>query len=423
MAVLRPVHAPRRPRINRVPLEPPVRDGHRARPAGPPRSSASRVLGSGAALAFSTRTGVIEQLAADPDGEVTITVPERDLDPFATVLAIDLAPEPIEGRRPVARVDPRPTSPGHDPAGRARRRPDVRPPLRAVRARRGRGRRPRRPSDAQPAGRGACSRAGERIDVLATHSKYAPSQAQWLRPLDDLVDAAAVAPLAPRAVELCRFDGVQLCLPRLIDVRVLWARTDRVETVPDTWDGAGRLRRGLRVPRPRVGLVRRRSSSWSSGAVGACSTTSSVRRWPHPKPSTPIETLCVLACPRTRRARRLALRRGRRRVARRPRRRGRGVAGRLRRDPRVAAGRAPATPPLPRRARTSRVVLRVPRVGDPAHVRRPRRRGRAWSTACSARSCKASTRPAATCARTATRWQLSNRGASSIVAASRSPAR
>ena len=31
--------------------------------------------------------------------------------------------------------------------------------------------------------------AGERIDVLATHSKYAPSQAQWLRPLDDLVDA------------------------------------------------------------------------------------------------------------------------------------------------------------------------------------------------------------------------------------------
>ena len=31
--------------------------------------------------------------------------------------------------------------------------------------------------------------AGERIDLFATHSKYAPSQAQWLRPLDDLVDA------------------------------------------------------------------------------------------------------------------------------------------------------------------------------------------------------------------------------------------
>lgn len=78
--------------------------------------------------------------------------------------------------------------------------------------------------------------SGERIDVLATHSKYAPSQSQWLRPLDDLIDRAAVAPLAPRAVELCSFAGAQLCLPRLIDVRVLWVRADRVETAPDTWN-------------------------------------------------------------------------------------------------------------------------------------------------------------------------------------------
>jgi multiple sugar transport system substrate-binding protein len=78
--------------------------------------------------------------------------------------------------------------------------------------------------------------AGERIDLCATHSKYAPSQAQWLRPLDALVDPDLVAPLAPHAVELCRFAGAQLCLPRLIDVRVVWARTDRVAAVPDTWD-------------------------------------------------------------------------------------------------------------------------------------------------------------------------------------------
>jgi multiple sugar transport system substrate-binding protein len=78
--------------------------------------------------------------------------------------------------------------------------------------------------------------AGERIDVCATHSKYAPSQEQWLRPLDDLVPASVVEPLAPRAVDLCRFEGTQLCLPRLVDVRVLWARTDRVASVPDTWD-------------------------------------------------------------------------------------------------------------------------------------------------------------------------------------------
>jgi len=63
------------------------------------------VLGTGAALGFSTRTGVIEQLTWDPDGEVTITVPERELDRFATVLAIDLASEPIE-RPALAIVEP-----------------------------------------------------------------------------------------------------------------------------------------------------------------------------------------------------------------------------------------------------------------------------------------------------------------------------
>lgn len=76
---------------------------------------------------------------------------------------------------------------------------------------------------------------GERIDVLATHSKYAPSQEQWLRPLDDLVAPGVLAPLAPRAVELCRFDATLLCVPRLVDVRVLWVRTDRVTDIPDTW--------------------------------------------------------------------------------------------------------------------------------------------------------------------------------------------
>jgi multiple sugar transport system substrate-binding protein len=78
--------------------------------------------------------------------------------------------------------------------------------------------------------------AGERIDVCATHSKYAPSQAQWLRPLDDLIEPRFVEPLAARAVELCRFAGRQLCLPRLIDVRVLWVRADRVTDLPDTWE-------------------------------------------------------------------------------------------------------------------------------------------------------------------------------------------
>jgi multiple sugar transport system substrate-binding protein len=69
--------------------------------------------------------------------------------------------------------------------------------------------------------------AGERIDVLSTHSKYAPSQRQWLQPLD--LDTSA---LAAAAVELCTFDGDVLSVPRCIDVRVLWSRVHP----PSTWD-------------------------------------------------------------------------------------------------------------------------------------------------------------------------------------------
>ncbi len=74
--------------------------------------------------------------------------------------------------------------------------------------------------------------AGERIDVLSTHGKYAPSQSQWLLPLNDLVDTAA---LAPKAVELCTYGGAVLCAPRNIDVRILWWRTDRLPSAPATW--------------------------------------------------------------------------------------------------------------------------------------------------------------------------------------------
>ena len=78
---------------------------------------------------------------------------------------------------------------------------------------------------------------GERIDLLATHSKYAPSQAAWLRPLDGIVTVEQLAPLAPKAVELCRFRGALLCVPRNVDVRVLWANRRLLEarSVPDTW--------------------------------------------------------------------------------------------------------------------------------------------------------------------------------------------
>ena len=77
--------------------------------------------------------------------------------------------------------------------------------------------------------------AGERIDVLSTHSKYAASQEQWLLPLDDLISTDVVDDLAPRAVDLCRFGGALLSVPRNVDVRVLWYRADEMEAPPATW--------------------------------------------------------------------------------------------------------------------------------------------------------------------------------------------
>ena len=75
--------------------------------------------------------------------------------------------------------------------------------------------------------------SGERLDVISTHSKYAPSQAEWLQPVS--IDTSA---LAPKAVELCRWRGEQVCVPRNIDVRVLWYRRDRVSHPPATWHDA-----------------------------------------------------------------------------------------------------------------------------------------------------------------------------------------
>jgi multiple sugar transport system substrate-binding protein len=74
--------------------------------------------------------------------------------------------------------------------------------------------------------------AGERIDLLSTHSKYAPSQAQWLTPLDPEL----ARDLAPRAVDLCTYGGALLCVPRNVDVRVMWARHDRLDDPPLTWE-------------------------------------------------------------------------------------------------------------------------------------------------------------------------------------------
>jgi len=59
------------------------------------------------------------------------------------------------------------------------------------------------------------------IDLLSTHTKYAPSQAQWLLPLDEFIASDHLADLRSRPLELSRIDGRLLQVPRNIDVRLL----------------------------------------------------------------------------------------------------------------------------------------------------------------------------------------------------------
>jgi multiple sugar transport system substrate-binding protein len=75
------------------------------------------------------------------------------------------------------------------------------------------------------------------IDLLSTHTKYAPSQAQWLAPLDEWLPPETIADLLPRPLELSRIDGRLLQVPRNLDVRLLHYRRDLFEdaAVPSTW--------------------------------------------------------------------------------------------------------------------------------------------------------------------------------------------
>ena len=51
-------------------------------------------VGTGVELDFAIRTGIIEMLMDDPDGELTVTVPETELDEFVTVLRVEFTEAP-----------------------------------------------------------------------------------------------------------------------------------------------------------------------------------------------------------------------------------------------------------------------------------------------------------------------------------------
>src|ERR1043165_1724297 len=84
-------------------------------------------------------------------------------------------------------------------------------------------------------------------DLISTHTKYSPSQAEHLMPLDDLVTADELTDFVPRVLELCRCaNGTDqtherlMQLPRNFDARILFYRADLIEA-PQTWEEAEAL--------------------------------------------------------------------------------------------------------------------------------------------------------------------------------------
>jgi multiple sugar transport system substrate-binding protein len=85
------------------------------------------------------------------------------------------------------------------------------------------------------------------IDLLSTHTKYAPSQSRWLSPLDAVIAPDHLADLLPKPLALSWIGGHLLQVPRNIDVRLLHYRRDLLgrdatagvrgdpPSVPTTW--------------------------------------------------------------------------------------------------------------------------------------------------------------------------------------------
>ncbi|MFL5992456.1 MAG: ABC transporter substrate-binding protein [Rubrobacteraceae bacterium] len=83
-------------------------------------------------------------------------------------------------------------------------------------------------------------------DLISTHTKYAPSQRRWLTPLDEDLDVSELENFTPRTLELARIEGRLHGIPRNLDVKLLYYRTDLVPWAPSSWkelrDEAVRLR-------------------------------------------------------------------------------------------------------------------------------------------------------------------------------------
>ena len=63
-------------------------------------------------------------------------------------------------------------------------------------------------------------------DVVSTHVKYAPAQRDWLLPLDDHFTDADLADFSPALRKLAQVGGALVQIPRNVDARILFYRSD-----------------------------------------------------------------------------------------------------------------------------------------------------------------------------------------------------
>lgn len=73
-------------------------------------------------------------------------------------------------------------------------------------------------------------------DLVSTHTKYTPSQINFLAPLDNRLKGDDLDDFLPSVLELARVNGQLMALPRNIDFRLLHYRTDIMDAPPTTWD-------------------------------------------------------------------------------------------------------------------------------------------------------------------------------------------
>jgi multiple sugar transport system substrate-binding protein len=74
-------------------------------------------------------------------------------------------------------------------------------------------------------------------DLISTHTKYSPSQAEHLLPLDEFINSDELNDFVARVLDLCRIQGKLMQLPRNLDARLLFYRADLI-SAPQTWEEA-----------------------------------------------------------------------------------------------------------------------------------------------------------------------------------------